>query len=197
MSDQSQFYNPRPDRMALSGVGFIIPKLTTAQRLALTVGANDAGLQLFDTTLQTTFVWTGVAWVLTYQSGTWNASFIDDGAGATFALTSPTASFERIGDQVHVSGLWNVSGITGVGTGALFITDLPFPVRTGNAYAASAAVWGSGFIMGAVTQLMGIVDSSAPTTIVVSHYQNGNLNPLSPHVQVNTKIAVNLTYRTT
>lgn len=63
MSDQSQFYNPKLDRMALTGVGFILPRLTTAQRLTLSVGANDAGLQLFDTTLQTTFVWTGFLWV--------------------------------------------------------------------------------------------------------------------------------------
>jgi len=196
MSSQSYFFNPQDDRMSCAGSGLQLPRLSTAQRLALSVGMNDAGLQVFDLTLQSTFVWTGAAWVLTYQSGTWNATFVDDGAGATFTLTSPTASFERIGDQVHVSGRWNVSGRTGVGTGALFITDLPFPVRTGDAYAASAAVWGRGFSVGAVTQLVGIVDSSAPTNIVVSHYQNGNLNPLSPHVQVNTQIAVNLTYRT-
>lgn len=62
MSDQSQFYNPQLDRMALSGVGFILPRLTTAQRLGLTVGVNDAGLQLFDTTAGTIYLWTGSAW---------------------------------------------------------------------------------------------------------------------------------------
>lgn len=62
MSDQSQFYNPQLDRMALTGAGFILPRLTTAQRLGLSVGANDAGLQLFDTTAGTIYLWTGTAW---------------------------------------------------------------------------------------------------------------------------------------
>ena len=62
MSDQSQFYNPRLDRMALTGAGFILPRLTTAQRLGLTVGANDAGLQLFDTTAGAIYLWNGSAW---------------------------------------------------------------------------------------------------------------------------------------
>lgn len=62
MSDQSQFFNPQLDRMALSGAGFILPRLTTAQRLGLSVGPNDAGLQLFDTTAGTIQLWTGSAW---------------------------------------------------------------------------------------------------------------------------------------
>jgi hypothetical protein len=62
MSDQSQFYNPQPDRMALSGSGFILPRLTTTQRLALTVGANDTGLEVYDTTAGSLYLWNGTAW---------------------------------------------------------------------------------------------------------------------------------------
>lgn len=63
MSSQSYFFNPQDDRMSCAGSGLQLPRLSSTQRLALTVGVNDAGLQVFDTTLQATFVWTGATWV--------------------------------------------------------------------------------------------------------------------------------------
>lgn len=181
--------------MSCAGSGLQLPRLSSTQRLALSVGVNDSGLQVFDTTSQTSYTWTGSAWIPGYLSGNWDASFVDDGGGASFTLTSPTSSYERIGDQVHVAGRWNVSGRVGVGTGSLLITGLPFAIRSGESFVAAASVWGRGFAVGAITQLMGILDESASTSIVVSHYQNGVINPLAPHVQVNTQIAVNLVYR--
>ena len=65
MSSQSYFFNPQDDRMSCAGSGLQLPRLSSTQRLALTVGVNDAGLQVFDTTLQSTFVWTGTAWTQT------------------------------------------------------------------------------------------------------------------------------------
>jgi hypothetical protein len=62
MSDQSQFYNPQSDRMALSGSGFILPRLSTTQRLALTVGVNDTGLEVYDTTAGSLYLWNGTTW---------------------------------------------------------------------------------------------------------------------------------------
>lgn len=195
MSSQAYLFNPRNDILAAAGNGFGIPPLTTTQRVALSLDASNAGLMVFDSTLGTLFTWSGSAWQPYARSGTWDASFVDDGGGASFTLTSPTGSWELTGSQVHVSGRWNVSGVEGVGTGSLLISGLPFPVRTGDAYASAAAVWAKGFAAGAVTQIMGVVDSSTDTSIVVSYYQNGVLNPLAPHVRVNSQIAVNLTYR--
>ena len=63
MSSQSYFFNPQDDRMSCAGSGFQLPRLSTAQRLALAVGVNDAGLQVFDTTLLAIFFWDGLAWV--------------------------------------------------------------------------------------------------------------------------------------
>lgn len=62
MSDQSQFYNPQLDRMALSGVGFIIPRLTTTQRLSVSLSTNDVGIQVYDTTVGGIFFWDGTTW---------------------------------------------------------------------------------------------------------------------------------------
>ena len=62
MSSQSYFFNPQDDRMSCAGSGLQLPRLSSTQRLALSVGVNDAGLQVFDTTLQEEMIWTGVSW---------------------------------------------------------------------------------------------------------------------------------------
>lgn len=63
MSSQSYFFNPQDDRMSCAGSGLQLPRLSSTQRLGLVVGINDSGLQVFDTTLQASFVWTGTTWV--------------------------------------------------------------------------------------------------------------------------------------
>lgn len=62
MSIQSYFFNPRDDRMRLTGNGFQYPKVNTATRLALTVTTNDAGMMVYDYTLRQMFLWNGTAW---------------------------------------------------------------------------------------------------------------------------------------
>ncbi len=62
MSSQSYFFNPQDDRMSCAGAGLQLPRLSTAQRLALSVTASDAGLTVFDTTLGAMFFWDGSAW---------------------------------------------------------------------------------------------------------------------------------------
>ena len=54
--------------MACAGSGFQLPRLTTTQRLALSVGFNDAGLQVFDMTLQSVLVWNGTSWIASIAS---------------------------------------------------------------------------------------------------------------------------------
>lgn len=63
MSSQAYLFNPRQDRLAAAGNGFQIPRLTSSARLALSVDISDAGLEVFDTTLNSGFIWTGTAWV--------------------------------------------------------------------------------------------------------------------------------------
>jgi len=62
MSSQSYFFNPQDDRMSCAGSGLQLPRLSSTQRLALTVGVNDAGLQVFDITANSIYVWDGTAW---------------------------------------------------------------------------------------------------------------------------------------
>lgn len=73
MSLKSYIYNPQEDRIAATGIGFQIPRLTTSQRLAASVGGGDAGLTVFDTTIGDTFVWTGSSWF----GGSIPSTFVD------------------------------------------------------------------------------------------------------------------------
>lgn len=63
MSSQAYQFNPREDRVAFAGNGLQLPRLTSSQRTNLQVDQSDAGLEVFDTTLNAIFVWTGTAWV--------------------------------------------------------------------------------------------------------------------------------------
>ena len=42
--------------------GVIMPRLTTAQRTAMSLNATDIGLQLYDTDLKGIYVWDGTGW---------------------------------------------------------------------------------------------------------------------------------------
>jgi hypothetical protein len=45
--------------------GFLMPRMTGAQRLAIATTATDRGLQVYDTSTNTIFIWNGSAWVNT------------------------------------------------------------------------------------------------------------------------------------
>jgi len=69
--------------MALSGSGFQWPRLTTAQRLALSVGLVDAGLTVFDQTLLEPWYWDGTAWVAFGSGGGGGGTYETIYTGAT------------------------------------------------------------------------------------------------------------------
>jgi len=54
------FFNPQDDRTNRAGSGFQLPRLSTAQRLALFGGDERCGLQVFDITIGTIFSGTGL-----------------------------------------------------------------------------------------------------------------------------------------
>jgi len=62
MSAQSFFFNPTETTAKISGRAFSFPSTTTAGRLALGLGPADFGMQVYDTTLQRAYLWTGAAW---------------------------------------------------------------------------------------------------------------------------------------
>ena len=103
MSSQSYFFNPQDDRMSCAGSGLQLPRLSSTQRLALTVGMNDAGLQVFDITLLTLFIWTGAAWTSICGGGSIlngignpNGVVTATGPAIYFDNTDPTAPVQYI-----------------------------------------------------------------------------------------------------
>jgi hypothetical protein len=69
MSAQSAIFNPSQTTSAATGDGFSVPRLTTTGRLAITFGTSDAGMMVYDTTLNNLFIWTGSAWESVPASG--------------------------------------------------------------------------------------------------------------------------------
>jgi hypothetical protein len=58
----SRFFNPTSTTSAVSGSGFAVPRMTTADRLAIVFTASDRGMRVYDVTLGYEFWWSGTAW---------------------------------------------------------------------------------------------------------------------------------------
>ena len=85
MSSQAFIFNLHPDRLAAAGTGFQIPRLTSTQRLALSVTPGDAGMMVFDVSLSTPFIWDGTGW---NSIGAGGAAYSEGTVTATFTTTS-------------------------------------------------------------------------------------------------------------
>ncbi|HRG09167.1 MAG TPA: hypothetical protein PLJ08_11385 [Cyclobacteriaceae bacterium] len=82
--------------------GFLVPRLTTAQRTAIAPTATDKGLLVFDTNTNKFHFWSGSAWIT-----------IDDATGTdsqTLSFTAPNLSISG-GNSINLSGL-NTDGQT-------------------------------------------------------------------------------------
>ena len=179
--------------LAAQGDGLILPKLSSTDRLALTLTTSDVGLQVYDTTAGAIFVWNGATWVgalVGYTQGIWSPTFSPATGTITLVPANSTGLWSRIGNTVTVVGRFVVQSVSSP-TGLLSITNLPFAPVSG--FEAAAAITGSGFSAGAITSIVATISGSA---IQAYHYQNGVLNPLAVHVIAGTNIYVSGTYIT-
>jgi len=69
MSSQSYLFNPTERTLAAAGDGFSAPRLTTTDRLALSLGVNGKGMMVFDMTLNQICVWNGAIWLFVTSTG--------------------------------------------------------------------------------------------------------------------------------
>ena len=153
--------------------GFLLPRMTTAQRTAISPSAiTDKGMQVFDTTTNSIWYWDGTTWIAQGSKNIYDTNGTI-GAGRTVALTdninfdsntffingannrigmgtnSPTESLEVRGNILskHPSG--SVSQILVNGTQAqVEIYDLfahKYNIRTGAVYTTSGGSYLSGF----------------------------------------------------
>jgi len=91
MSSQAYIFNPTERTSAAAGDGFSAPRLTTTDRNALSLGVNGKGMMVYDTTLTTLCIWTGVAWEFINDNSNAIVSVKDFGAKGD-GVTDDTAS---------------------------------------------------------------------------------------------------------
>ena len=195
MSSQSYLFNPTERTLAAAGDGFSAPRLTTADRLALSLGVNGKGMMVYDTTISTLLWWDGTAWISLpaagYTQGTWSPTFSPATGTITLEPANSTGLWSRIGNTVTVVGRFVVQSVN-VPTGLLSLTNLPFAPVAG--FESAAAITGSGFSAGAITSIVATISGTA---VQAYHYQNGVLNPLAVHVIAGTNLYISGTYITT
>lgn len=186
------------DRNALlsQGDGLGLPKLTTTQRLALSLTTGDAGLMVFDNTLSVPFWWNGTAWVTftggaIYSDGIFSANFLSTTGSITLANPVNNARWSRISNVVSVTGKFTVQSVNSP-TGELEIDNLPFPVLAGQESAATVAV--TGLNNGARTAIMAYLNG---TGVVVRHYDSGTMLQMAVHVLAGSEWYLAGTYFTT
>jgi hypothetical protein len=104
--------------------GMIIPRLTTAQRLAMTPGSTDIGLLVYDLDLQEVVSWDGTEWMKggTFKSNDTaatihainNGTIGTDVAGSAAILAETTTAFSAITARIPASASQAnaISGIT-------------------------------------------------------------------------------------
>jgi hypothetical protein len=180
--------------LAAQGDGIILPKLSTTDRLSLSLTTSDAGLMVYDTTAGAIYIWNGAAWVgavVGYTQGIWSPTFTATTGTITLNPANATGLWSRIGNTVTVVGQFLVQSVSSP-TGLLSLTNLPFAPVAG--FESSATLAGSGFSAGAITSLAATITG---TTIQCYHYQNGNLNPMAVHMIANSQLYVSGTYITT
>ena len=179
--------------LAAQGDGLILPKASSADRIALALTTSDAGLQVYDTTAGAIYIWNGAAWVgalVGYTQGIWSPTFSPATGTITLNPANSTGLWSRIGNTVTVVGRFVVQSVN-VPTGLLSLTNLPFAPVSG--FECAAAITGSGFSAGAITSIVATISGTA---VQAYHYQNGVLNPLAVHVIAGTNLYISGTYIT-
>ena len=177
--------------LAAQGDGLILPKVSSADRIALALTTADAGLEVYDTTTGTVYVWNGTAWTaptVSYTQGIWSPAFTPATGTITLNPTSATGLWSRIGNTVTIVGHFNVLAINSP-TGLLTLTNLPYPVVAG--FESAACVAATGLNNGARTAIAGTISG---TGVQVYHYDGGTLQNIAVHVLAGSDWYVSGTY---
>jgi hypothetical protein len=171
--------------------GFVMPRLSTTQRLGLALTTSDAGLQVYDFTTSTLFLWNGTAWVapsVTYTQGVWTPTFSPTTGTITLNPANATGLWSRIGNTVTLVGRFKVQSISSP-TGLLTLTNLPYPVVAG--FESAACVAATGLNNGARTAISGTIFGLG---VEVYHYDSGTLQNMAVHVLAGSDWYVSGTY---
>jgi hypothetical protein len=131
---QTSVSGGRTNALALQGDGVFLPKINATTRLALTMTGNDVGFQVYDTTDNNIYLWTGLAWESVVFSGHTSDTqvlFNDNGVisgSADLIFQKSNGKLTAAGDAsfngITVGkGFNSISSNTAVGSGALASTQ--------------------------------------------------------------------------
>jgi hypothetical protein len=179
--------------LAAQGDGLILPKVSSADRIALTLTTSDAGLMVYDTTATAVYTWSGTAWlgaVVAYTQGIWSPTFSPTTGSITLVPASSAGLWSRIGNTVTIVGYFKVQSINSP-TGVLTLTNLPFPVVAG--FEGAACITAGGLNNGSRTAISGTIIG---TGVQVYHYDAGTLNNIAVHVLAGSDWYISGTYIT-
>lgn len=178
--------------LAAQGDGLILPKVSSADRTALVLGTADAGLEVYDTTVGSIYIWNGTAWIfpsVSYSQGIWIGSFVSAVGTVTIDPVYRTGYWSRIGNTVSISMEARVQAVSGQ-SGLLQLITLPYPAVQPTAM----TVHGDLLAVASKTALAGYATGSS---INLFHFENGTLDPISQHVPAGSRFYVSGTYITT
>lgn len=124
--------------------GFIMPRLTTAQRTSMSslLTAADKGLMLYDTDLNTIYIWNGAAWkstagVATNGLDTLSHFKINNNLSLAYAVYAETNG-DSLSAAVHGNNTGHGFGIFGKSAGAKFASAAVYGEHVGTGDAAGA-----------------------------------------------------------
>ena len=92
------------------------------------------GWMLQSASARESYRYTGSAWEIYYQEGTWTPTIIDAGGGATYTHSIQAGEYVLSGRLVTALLRCVISAIVGAPTGNLQISGLPFTVGAYNSY---------------------------------------------------------------
>jgi hypothetical protein len=125
--------------LALQGDGVFFPKVSTASRLALTLGTSDAGFTVYDSQVGNLYFWTGTAWQSVPNSGSpglnGQVQYNNNGTvqGATgFTFDNATNAVSMGGDLTVDTSTLKVTASTDTVTVGATTTDAKFRVIDAN-----------------------------------------------------------------
>jgi hypothetical protein len=173
--------------------GFIMPRLTTAQRTGLStlLTATDNGLMLYDTNLKTIFIWDGSAWKNTAEvAGGSRLSYPYKDSVATsltgndlFALKYNNASTKRVlrVESLNSANAGSAVSVLQNGTGIGIFS------RVDNATAGTSAIFGTtNSNLGGAVAPVGVYGESTGTGSLAASFRVNNAANTFPAVYTET-----------
>lgn len=106
--------------------GFLVPRLTTAQRTAIALTAEDKGMLVFDSSVNKFYYWSGTVWIVIEDSvGSGTVTNVNTGAGLTGGPISVSGTISLADNGVTTIKLADGSVTTGkIVDGTIATADL-------------------------------------------------------------------------